>query len=122
MAARQFLRRINIHHINLLLYVVIVGVAVLYRRELRWAWEEFPVYLDGGISSPYETQWYREARKIIRNSGDISEAQALLEKSISIDPNTEAVYWLGEFFYQTQHYDLAMPLFTRYLEIDPTIS
>ncbi|GJL65882.1 MAG: hypothetical protein NPIRA05_08530 [Nitrospirales bacterium] len=110
----------NLFRINVLLYSAIVLVAIVCWPELRWAIDALPGYLDGSISSPVERVKYRDAKHMIRTDQPMDDAERLLNESITIDPNSEAVYWLGEYYVKTQQPERALQQFTRFLEFDQT--
>jgi len=120
MEAKLSWRRTRLFHINVALYLLILLVMILFGRELRWAFNEFPGYWNGTIGSPVERKLYREAKSIIQGNHNMTNAQELLEQSIAIDPHTDAVFWLGEYFLQTHQEDQALEQFNRFLEVDPT--
>jgi tetratricopeptide (TPR) repeat protein len=100
-----------------------LAVVVLVARHgpaLAWAAEALPGYLDDRIDAPVERLLYREAAERIREGRDLVEARLLLERSIAIDPLSEAVYWLAECQLADGRRDEALALYRRYVEIDPT--
>jgi tetratricopeptide (TPR) repeat protein len=121
MGGSQFLRRINIHHINIILYVIIIWLVVQYQDPLRWAMREIPRYSQDKIVSPIERKLYKQAESIIRTSKQIDPARELLERSLAIDPNTEARFLLGEYYDKKGKKAKALQHYKGYLEIDPTV-
>ncbi len=120
MAAKAFWRRISVHRINAVLYLVLLALLVLYWGDLRWAAAELPEYLQGDIGAPVERKLYRRAKKIIESGEDIERAGPLLERSLAIDPRCEAGFWLAEYYFARREFDEAATRFASYVEIDPT--
>jgi hypothetical protein len=77
----------------------------LYWRELGWAVHAFLKYITGDIGSPKERRLYVRARKFVDKEINIHDAKRLLDESIAIDPNSDAVYWLGENYFAAEQYD-----------------
>lgn len=113
-------RRISLRRVNIVVYVLLIGLLGLYWKELQWAGDASSRYLDGRIPSPEERYLYREARELIRDDGDLEEARRLLERSISIDPNSDAVWWLAEYFRRTGQDEEAIRFLQRFIAFDPT--
>ena len=84
--------------INLALVILLVAVGGTYHRELYWAWEQIDDYRQGYIDSPLERELYLEGRYLLYQERQPDAATALLEESIRIDPNSEAVFLLAESF------------------------
>ncbi len=120
MVARAFWRRISVHRVNAVLYLVLLVLLVLYWGDLRWAAEELPEYLQGDIGAPVERNLYRQAKKIIRSGDDIERAKPMLERSLAIDPRCEAGFWLAEYYFSRREFEEAATRFASYVEIDPT--
>jgi tetratricopeptide (TPR) repeat protein len=120
MAAKRSWPPIDLRWVNVLLCGLIGLCMVLWWSELRWAARQLPRYLQGRIGSPVERRLYSRARELVRAGQDLDTARALLERSIAIDPNSDAVYWLGEYFLAIGEVDHALEQFLRYLEFDPT--
>jgi tetratricopeptide (TPR) repeat protein len=121
MAVRRLLQSISLFRLNLFIYLLVAGLAVLFWDDLRWAGEVLPGYLEGAIASPRERQLYVEARGIILGGEELAPARALLDESIAIDPYGEGRYWLGRYFFELRQDDEAQSQFEQYLEIDPTM-
>jgi tetratricopeptide (TPR) repeat protein len=119
MAEKRFWRRIDIDRVNLVLCALIVVLSLAYHRELSWAARELPGFLRGKIDAPLERRLYMSASRILREKGDKSRALPLLEKSLNIDPYSEAVFWLGVYYFETGNLNGALTQFNRYREIDP---
>jgi len=120
MAVRRFWRRIDLRWVNLALVVLAAWTTLVWWDELRWSADELPRYLRGSIGSPVERQLYRAARKLILAEGDLERARELLERSIAIDPNSDAVYWLAECQLAAGNPQAALELFERFIDFDPT--
>jgi tetratricopeptide (TPR) repeat protein len=101
-------------------WAVVILTGVAYRDELRWAADELPRYLEGRIGSPGERKLYRKAKRIIESGGDLNLAREMLQRSIDIDPTSEAVYWMGRCHLSADRDDEALVQFLRYIELDPT--
>ncbi len=110
----------SLSRLNLCLYLAIVALVVVYGQELLWAIVELPNYTRHKIRSPRETKMLEQAKAEMGGGGDPQRALVLLEASIEIDPNSEAVFWLGEYYYRSRQFEEAMPQFLRYLAIDPS--
>jgi tetratricopeptide (TPR) repeat protein len=119
MAAKRFLQHIDIHKVNIVLYVLIVALVVAYHDDLSWAVRKFPRYIRGTIDAPLERRLNVDAMKLLQADGDISPALPILEKSLSIDPHSEAVFWLGIYYFRGGDFDKALMQFARYRELDP---
>jgi len=120
MAVRRFWRRIDLRWVNLVLVVLAAWITLAWWDELRWSAGELPRYLQGSIGSPEERKLYRAARKLILAGGDLERARELLERSIAIDPNSDAVYWLAECRLAAGDPDGALEQFERFIDFDPT--
>jgi tetratricopeptide (TPR) repeat protein len=101
-------------------WLAVVVLAVRYGPELRWAADALPDYLQDSIGAPVERALYRAAAERVSDDRDLEEARLRLERSIAIDPYSEAVYWLGECDLRLGRVDDALEHFRRYVEIDPT--
>jgi tetratricopeptide (TPR) repeat protein len=119
-AARRFWRRIDVRHVNLVLLVALVACVALFRDDLRWAAAELPRYLRGSIGRPVERGLCFRASKLIREGRDLERAREMLERSLAIDPHTDAVYWLAEYDLARDEPARALELLQSYLELDPT--
>jgi len=121
MGAKLLWRRIKIFHINIVLYLLIVCVTILYWPQLQWAMNSLPGYLKGSIISPPERTLYRKAKRILQKGHAEAKAYSLLEQSLSIDPNSRASYWLGHYYNKTHQYDKALLQYIKYVKMDPTM-
>jgi len=104
-----------------LVCLAILVLGALYWDDLRWAAGELPGYLEGSIGSPQERKLYVQARRIILEEENIEPAEALLQRSIAIDPYGEGRYWLGRYYFELRRDEEALEQFEAYLEIDPTM-
>ena len=111
--------RVRLRHVNVALYVVIGCLLVLFWRELRWAGDQFPRYLDGTFDDPPERVLFREAQAIL-DDGDEERAQTLFRESLGIDPLGESAYWVARQHFEAGEDEQALEGFLAYLEIDPT--
>ncbi|TFH50983.1 MAG: hypothetical protein E4H01_01085 [Lysobacterales bacterium] len=115
------MRRISILHANAILYLLIACISLVYWPQLRWAAEHMPEYSRHGIAPLAEWSLYGRARKRLAEPWNLSVARDLLERSIAIDPNSEAVYGLGEYYFRVGQDEKALQQFRTYLAIDPTM-
>lgn len=113
-------RRIDLRWVNLLLLLTLLALGLHYREPLRWAVGELPLYLQGKISSPVERQLYVDARRLIEAGTDLPVAREMLERSIAIDPNSDAIYWMAEYHRAQGEHRAALEFYQRYLAFDPT--
>jgi tetratricopeptide (TPR) repeat protein len=120
MAEKRSWPAIDLRWVNVLLCGLIGLCAVLWWAELRWSARELPRYLQGRIGSPVERKLYTRARELVRSGRELDSARVLLERSLAIDPHSDAVYWLGEYYLAVGEPDRALEQFGRYLEFDPT--
>jgi tetratricopeptide (TPR) repeat protein len=120
MAVKRYWPRINLRWVNILLCGLIGLCVVGWGAELRWAAREFPLFLQGRIGSPVERRLYLRAKQLIERGEDLETARSLLLRSIAIDPTSNAVYWMGEYYLATGDEGQALQEFERYLEFDPT--
>ncbi|HMR05060.1 MAG TPA: tetratricopeptide repeat protein [Polyangiaceae bacterium] len=116
MADRPWWRRIDLRHLNVALYLALVGIMLRYGAELGWAVSALPAYLRGEIPAPIERSMYLSAAEL-----PPKDAIPLLEQSIAIDPNTEAVHILAKKLVEAGKPDEARKHYQRYLEIDPFV-
>ena len=114
------MRRIRLAHANLALYGVLALVLVVYRVELTWAAREFPFFAAGGFARPLEISLFTRALHNMRARGDAERTRALLERSVAIDPISQASVVLGEHYLGEGDRDRALELLRRYLEDDPS--
>lgn len=112
-------RRIPLAALNAVVYALIAALLVFYGSQLRWALESFPGYMKGRIPSPEERDLYGAASYLL-DEGDLEGARVLLEKSIAIDPNSNAVYWLAEYYRRSGQEEAAARQFRSFLDFDPT--
>ncbi len=63
---------------------------------------------------------YNRAKRIVEKKINSYEAKELLDESIAIDPNSDAVYWLAEYYFTAGQYDRAEQQYMRFIELDPT--
>ena len=80
----------------------------------------FPGYINGNISTPVERRLYNRAKRIVEKKINSHEAKPLLDESIAIDPNSDGVYWLAEYYFTAGQYDRAEQQYTRFIELDRT--
>jgi tetratricopeptide (TPR) repeat protein len=106
--------------VNVLLCGAIALCATLWWSELSWAARELPRYLQGRIGGPAERRLSVQGKRLIQAGGDLDTARGLLQRSIAIDPHSDAVYWLGECLLATGDADGALERFQQYIEFDPT--
>ena len=121
MPERRLSRAISLGRVNVVLYALIACVGILYWRELRWAARELPEYVTGKIKSTPERLLCVGAAGMIQEGTNLVVARAMLEKSLAIDPTSEALYWLAECSYQEKRYDEALRQFEAFIEIDPLV-
>ncbi|MHC9538034.1 MAG: tetratricopeptide repeat protein [Vulcanimicrobiota bacterium] len=119
MAVKQFLQRIDISRVNMVLFGVLICIVIAFHNPLWWAIQQLPRYLRGQIDTPLEMRQCNEASAMLRNGVDASKALPLLRRSAAVDPNSEALFWLGECYWRKGEPDTAIPFFTRYREINP---
>jgi tetratricopeptide (TPR) repeat protein len=112
-------RRIPLAALNAVVYALIAGVLILYGSELRWALEAFPGYVDRAIPSPPERRLYSIASSLL-DEGDLEGARGLLEESLAIDPNSNAAYWLADYYRRSGQEEAAVRQYRSYLDFDPT--
>jgi len=116
MEERRWWRRISLHQLNVVLYLALVGIVLACGPQLGWAVGALPVYLGGNIPSPVERSLYLAAAELPPD-----EARPLLERSLAIDPNTEAVHILARKLVEAGEPEQARSRYERYLEIDPFV-
>ena len=104
--------------INLALVILLVAVGGTYHTELYWAWEQIDDYRQGYIDSPLERELYLEGRQLLYQERQPDAAIVLLEESIRIDPNSEAVFLLAESFRARGELPRAALEYERFLELD----
>ncbi len=119
MAAKRFLQRIDISRVNMVLFGVLICIVIAFHHPLWWALQQLPRYLRGQIDAPLEIRQCQEASGILKKNGDTSKALPLLLHSAAIDPNSESLFWLGEYYCRKGEPDRAIPCFTRYREVNP---
>ncbi len=121
MPERRLSRAISLGRVNVVLYALIACVGFLYWRELLWAARELPGYLAGNIKSTPERLLCVGAAGMIQEGTNLVVARAMLEKSLAIDPTSEALYWLAECSYLDKRYDDALRQFEAFIEVDPMV-
>ena len=99
----------------LALLVVVVG---LHARALSWAFVQFDDYRQGYIASPLERELYLEGEDLLYQSGQPDAAIAVLERSVRIDPNTEARFFLAESYRARGELSRAAQEYESFLRID----
>jgi tetratricopeptide (TPR) repeat protein len=120
MAEKRSWPRIDLRALNVLLCGLIGLCVVVWWSELHWAARELPRFLQGRIGSPVERKLFLRAKKLIQAGRDLDTARALLDRSMDIDPYSDAVYWMGECLLAVGEMNGALESFRRYLEFDPT--
>lgn len=120
MAVRRFWRRIDLRWVNLALLALCGLIALLWWDTLRWSAGELPRLARGEIGAPDERYLYRRARRLIEGGGDLEQARELLERSIAVDPHSNAVYWLAECYRAQGKPDAALAEYERFIGFDPT--
>lgn len=114
------MRRISLLGVNVALWVVIGFLIVLFHSELRWAARALPRSMRYQVTESRETDLRLDALKLVRSGADPDRAIELLEQSIAIDPNSQAVYLLGEVRRARGELDAALVHYNDYLRIDPS--
>jgi tetratricopeptide (TPR) repeat protein len=112
-------RRIDLAAVNLALYLLLLLLIGLFHRQLGWAAGQVGSYLGGALPYPAEQELALRGRDLL-DRDEPTAARELLERSLAIDPYSEAGYWLGLSFFEQGDLDRALELFTSYLAIDPT--
>ncbi|MGV8124759.1 MAG: tetratricopeptide repeat protein [Candidatus Xenobiia bacterium LiM19] len=112
------MQRIDISRVNMVLFGVLICMVIAFHNPLWWAIQQLPRYLRGQIDAPLEIRQCNEASAILRNGSDASRALPLLQRSAAVDPHSEALFWLGEYYCRKGEPDKAIPLFTRYRRIN----
>jgi tetratricopeptide (TPR) repeat protein len=103
------------------LWGVILAIALLYRGELGWAAGRLNAYWTrGDFPALHEHALRNEALALIQGNGDLARARELLERSLTIDPNTDALALLGEVHLRTGDTEGALELYSRFNRIDPS--
>lgn len=113
------MRHIDISKLNMVLFAAIMIIIAAYHGPLLWAVRQLPLYLQGRIDAPLETRQCHEAAGILRRGGDISGALPLLQRSVAVDPNSEALFWLGEYYSRKGEPDRAIRFYSDYRRINP---
>jgi tetratricopeptide (TPR) repeat protein len=115
------LRRTNsLVWINLAVWALVLALGLAYRGELQWAAERFDAYRrNAGFEPLHEFALRNEALGLLRTGDDLERAGELLERSLAIDPNTDAVALLAEVRLLGGSPEQAYPLYERYSRIDP---
>jgi tetratricopeptide (TPR) repeat protein len=122
MVAKRLLENINIFRVTFFLFGLLCCLEGVFYSELSWARRELPNYLKGTVSAPLETQLIIGAANILQREEDFQAALPLLERAVQIDPNSEAVFWLGEYYFRKKEPNKALHYYCRYLDIDPLCS
>lgn len=119
MEVKQFLQRIDISRVNMVLFGVLICIVIAFHNPLWWAIQHLPRYLCGQIDAPLEVRQCSEISAMLRRDGDALKALPLLQKAVEVDPNSGALFWLGEYYFRKGEPDKAIALFKRCREIDP---
>jgi tetratricopeptide (TPR) repeat protein len=119
MGARRLSRPISLLRANVILYLLIACTLLVFWEPLRWAAELLPKYLSGLVPSPIERTLYDKAGKLIAQPWTPYIARGYLERSLVIDPYSEALFGLGQYYFKARDDDRALGHFRAYLEIDP---
>ena len=90
------MRRISLWHITSLLFVATLGLVWIYGSQLSRAYERLGGYIDGNAVVLLESSLYAEAIGLLHRGIDRDRARELLEQAVAIDPNSSAVYVLGD--------------------------
>lgn len=120
MGVKRSLRRISIHHLNVLVYCTIAGLVITYHHEIWWSVKVTPRYKNERIPSPSERALYKGAQRLLIS--DLDHAELMLKHSLEIDPNCEAGFWLAECYQRQGKLDEALTQYQKYQNIDPTIT
>jgi tetratricopeptide (TPR) repeat protein len=121
MPERRSSRAISLGRVNAVLYALIACLAVFYWSDLLWAVRALPEYLTGSIQPTKERSLCVGGAGKLTEANDLAAARTMLEKSLAIDPTSEALYWLAECSYQEKRYDDALRQFEAFIEIDPLV-
>ena len=113
------MRRIRLLHVNLVLFVAVLVLALVYRAELKWAWVALPGYLGGETSVLVEVTLELDGQERLK-VGDLEGARERFEQSIAIEPHSTAVFGLGEVYRRQGNLNDALLQYVRYQRIDPT--
>lgn len=97
-----------------LLFVLVVG----NYHELTWAWSEMRGYRRGEISTTVEWEQFESGRELL-GRGAPNAALWYLERSVEIDPTTEAVFYLGEARLRVGRVDAALEAYESYRRLNP---
>jgi tetratricopeptide (TPR) repeat protein len=114
------LRRIRLYHISIALLLLTAALALVYREQLSWGRWALEAYLDGTTMPTWESELEVEGYELIKGGGDLEQARALFEESIAIDPNSTAVFKLGEVYRLMGDEEQALAHYRRYHALDVT--
>jgi tetratricopeptide (TPR) repeat protein len=108
--------------VNVAFYLVLAGIIVVYRAELRWAVWALPGYANRTIAEPLERQLYHQARAAMGDADWQTEAaRKLLHRSLAIDPHSDAAFLMADSYFDREEFDRAVAQYERCLEFDPTV-
>lgn len=88
------------------------------RGALGWAVDALQQYSSGNTTTPQEVRLEGMARNRLQVGGDAAEIRDLLEQTLSIDPNSSAIFMLGELEHREGNDAAALTQFEAYLRID----
>jgi len=97
-----------------------IALLVFFYRPLSWAAHSLPRLAEGSIDAPLEKRLYIKAARIICKGDDISAALPLLERSIRIDPRSEALFWAGQYYLRVNDSERGLEYLYRHKAADPS--
>jgi tetratricopeptide (TPR) repeat protein len=118
MAGKRSLPPIKLYQVNLVLYTVILILMAVYHPQLGWAVRSFPAFVWSEIKVPPEVDLYWKGSICLYRKEDAPDALLMLERSVSIDPNSEARLILGDYYYRSGHLDNALLEYEYFKGID----
>jgi tetratricopeptide (TPR) repeat protein len=108
---------------NIILYVLIILLLLLFHRELIWAQKTMRGYLfTGQLDPPYSNILLLKALQHSDFGEDAEVRHRLLKEAYQIDPYSLALLLLGDYYKNHGQEDLALSSYNQFLVIDPSFT
>lgn len=108
-----------IEYLTLAVFLTLGLLLLAFHQELAWAAAELPRQLSGEISTPRDRLLTLEALELMQDETNLQKAEKLLQQSLAVEPNSEALLYLAICRLHLGKLEQAEPDFERARVFDP---
>ena len=107
-------------YLNGIVFIAILFLVVSNFNELKWSHRNLYEYLNDSIPSSEDRISYSEEAEYILEGQFSKVDEEKLVEAARIDPNSEANFWLAEYYYAYDNYTDALRHYLLFIESDPS--